>query len=317
MDDLHVVVQKIKQAGLLAGLHLHYNKADKTDPYVMGKPDPRLNLSRLLTLVTPLDAKTTTVTVDENPRGAPLEDGRRFLKISNELITYENYTTTPPYQFLGCQRSQLDTRSATHDTGCKLGILDVDTWPLFVRFDQRTTIQEEVAQPLGTIYRNAEFQFAYFDEAEAVHPPYWFTVSWAQWLVHRRLQPEPLFAEGACKSHFSWHMLARGNAFDIFQPEVIKAATREHPTAEAERVALDFTNINFGWIGYWLPDQDTVGMQSDMLEYVTSRAAAWDCPIALQADLEKLELHPRTPDNLEVIRRWEDVRARNWLTDEN
>jgi hypothetical protein len=28
------------------------------------------------------------------------------------------------------------------------------------------------------------------------------------------------------------------------------------------------------------------------------------------------ESHPRTPDNLEVVRRWEDVRARNWLTQE-
>jgi hypothetical protein len=58
-----------------------------------------------------------------------------------------------------------------------------------------------------------------------------------------------------------------------------------------------------------------------MLEYATSRAAAWDCPISLQAGesdlLSALEVHPRTPDNLEVIRRWEDVRDRMWLTQEH
>jgi hypothetical protein len=55
-------------------------------------------------------------------------------------------------------------------------------------------------------------------------------------------------------------------------------------------------------------------------EYVTSRAAAWDCPISLSDGhsnlMSALESHPRTPDNLEVVRRWEDVRARNWLTQE-
>jgi len=50
------------------------------------------------------------------------------------------------------------------------------------------------------------------------------------------------------------------------------------------------------------------------LEYGTSRAAAWDCPATIQMNLEKLDAHPRTKDNLEVMRRWEDVRAKNWLT---
>jgi hypothetical protein len=53
-----------------------------------------------------------------------------------------------------------------------------------------------------------------------------------------------------------------------------------------------------------------------MLEYATSRAAGWDCPVSLNANLERFKAHPRTPDNLEVLRRWEEVRARNWLTEE-
>jgi hypothetical protein len=63
-----------------------------------------------------------------------------------------------------------------------------------------------------------------------------------------------------------------------------------------------------------------MGTQPDMLEYVTSRAAAWDCPISLMDGekdlLDELEKHPRTADNLEVIRRWEEVRERSWLTGE-
>jgi hypothetical protein len=185
-----------------------------------------------------------------------------------------------------------------------------------VRFTQNTNIQEEVAARLGRIYREAGFRFTYFDGAEDVPEPYWYTVSRAQFLVQQQLDPKPLFAEGACKSHFSWHILTRGNAFDVFLPEVMKEATREYAAAEAPRVAKDFTSINFGWIGYWSPSQKTMGTQPDMLEYVTSRAAGWDCPIALLGELEDLEAHPRTADNLEVIRRWEDARAEGWLTED-
>jgi hypothetical protein len=34
------------------------------------------------------------------------------------------------------------------------------------------------------------------------------------------------------------------------------------------------------------------------------------------SDLQAMDAHPRTPDNLEVIRRWEKVRAEKWLTRE-
>ncbi|MGV8092687.1 MAG: hypothetical protein AB2L24_12595 [Mangrovibacterium sp.] len=47
----------------------------------------------------------------------------------------------------------------------------------------------------------------------------------------------------------------------------------------------------------------------DMLEYVTSRAAAWDCPVSMMANLKAFGSHPRTPANLEVLRRWEDVQG--------
>ena len=58
----------------------------------------------------------------------------------------------------------------------------------------------------------------------------------------------------------------------------------------------------------------TIGTQPDMLEYVTSRAAAWDCPVSLVGRLDVLQAHPRTADNLEVLRRWEEVRVHGWLT---
>jgi hypothetical protein len=314
IEDLKLVVRKISDAGILPGVHIHYNKASKEDAYVTPKPDPRLNVRLNFTLLDALDAVSTKITIAENPRLCTMDDERRFLRIQNELIEYANFTTDPPYQFSGCKRGALGTQPEMHEEGSGVGLLDVDTWPIFVRFKQNTTIQQEVALRWQKIYGEAGFKFLYFDGAEDVPPPYWFEVSRAQWVVYNRLEPKPLFAEGAVWSHFSWHMLSRGNAFDVFEPEVMKAATRQFPAAEAARMAKDFTSINFGWIGYWAPGKETIGTQPDMLEYVTSRAAGWDCPISLNGELDQMRAHPRTPDNLAVLKRWEDVRAKNWLT---
>jgi hypothetical protein len=184
-----------------------------------------------------------------------------------------------------------------------------------IYINQNNDLQEEIAQKLGKIYQ-AGFQFVYFDGSEGVNPPFWFNVSYAQWKVYSQLKPEPMFAEGAAKTHFSWHMLTRGNAFDIFKPEYLKEAIGKFPAEEAPRMRDNFTHINFGWLGYWLPGANTVGTQPDQLEYVTSRAAAWDCPVSIQANLELFAAHQRTPDNMEVFRRWEIVRAEHWLTDD-
>ncbi len=82
----------------------------------------------------------------------------------------------------------------------------------------------------------------------------------------------------------------------------------------------NFTRLNFGWWQLYLPDADGMrgkagfGTQPDMWEFGTSRAAAWDCPTTINFHVGEAAKHPRLGDLLEVIRRWEDVRARNWLT---
>jgi len=316
LEDLKVITEKIREAGMIPGFHIHYCKAQINDPYVTPVPDNRLNLRRVFTLAKDLEKAETTITVEDNPAGITLEDNRRILKVGTELVAYETYTTSAPYQFLNCQRGALNTIRVSRKEGDLIGLLDVDTWPIFVRFNQKTDIQEEVADRLAEIINETGMKFLYYDGAEDVPPPYWYNVSKAQLAVHNALEEKPVFSEGALKSHFSWHLITRGNAFDTFLPEYIKEATRKHPLTEIELVSNDFTSIDFGWIKYTVPGEETIGIQPDMLEYVTSRAAGWNSVISLLGDLDHFINHPRTADNLEVIRRWEEVRATDFLTNE-
>jgi hypothetical protein len=316
VDDLKEMLNKIKNAGMISGFHFLHSHIGRDSKYITPIPDYRLNLLRIFTLAAPLGKNDTTIYVAQNPANSAMADNRRVLKIGTELISYKNYTTSWPYKFIGCLRGIDETTVNSQQAGYMFGLLDVSEFgATSVYIDQNTNLQEEIAQKLAEIYK-AGFQFVYFDGSEGVNPPFWFNVSAAQWKVFSQLKPEPLFAEGAAKTHFSWHMLNRGNAFDIFRPEYLKEAIRKFPADEAPRMRDNFTQINFGWLGYWVTDEKTVGTQPDMLEYVTSRAAAWDCPISLMANLEKFAAHPRTPDNLEVLRRWEEVRTKKWLTEE-
>jgi len=315
-EDLEKMLKKIKDAGMIPGFHFLHSHIGRDSRYISPVPDYRLNLLRIFTLAAPAGKTDTTIFIEENPAGITMTDDRRVLKIGTELVSYKNYTTSRPYKFTGCIRGIDKTTINSQPAGYMIGLLDVSEFgATSVYINQNTDLQEEIAQKLAEIY-SAGFQFVYFDGSEGVNPPFWFNVSYAQWKVYSRLKPEPLFAEGAAKTHFSWHMLTRGNAFDIFKPEALKESVRKFPAEEAPRMRDNFTHINFGWLGYWLPDSNTVGTQPDQLEYVTSRASAWDCPVSIQSNLELFAAHPRTPDNLEVLRRWEEVRTNHWLSED-
>ncbi len=320
--DLKAIVDKINNAGMIAGLHLYASKVDKNDPYVSGGvPDHRLNLRKIFTLAEPITGLSTTITVEENPGECTRDVGRRILKVGKELITYEDYTTERPYQFTGCQRGQFKTIAYAQEEGFKFGLLDVDTWVKWVLYDQKTSIQEEAAERIGEIYNQCGFRFIYFDGSEDVNQPFWYYVHHAQKSVYDKVKPAPLFTEAAMRSHFSWHIASRGNAFDIqrFSPEQLKEAIRDYPIREARMVANDFTTVDFGWIsnhpsGYW--KNDSMVIQPDHIEYATSRAAGWNTGTSFRTNLSWSDAQPRIKDVYEVFNIWEKAREKKWLSEE-
>ena len=313
--DLVKMLGKIKAAGITPGVHFLHSHIGRNSRYVTPVPDYRLNIVRNFNLSENLGINDTTIYVEQNPEGSTMADGCRVLKVGTELISYENFTTVPPYQFTGCVRGIDQTTVNGLAKGNVIGILDVSEFgATSIYINQQTTLQDEIAEKIANIY-DAGFQFFYFDGSEGVNPPFAINVALAQYKVFKQLNPQPLFAEGAAKTHFSWHMLSGGNAFDVFSPEVLKEEIRKWPAEEAPNMKQDFTRINFGWLGYFVPNETTTGTQPDMLEYVTSVAAAWDCPISIHSNIAAFEAHPRTLDNMEVMRRWEEVRAKKWLTE--
>ncbi|NLM78555.1 MAG: hypothetical protein GX173_10790 [Ruminococcaceae bacterium] len=309
--DLKNMLDKIIAAGITPGLHFLHSHIGLKSRYVTPVADHRLNVTKRFTLARALGKEDTVVYVEQNPEGTVMADRCRILKFGGELISYEGYTTEPPYHFTGCKRGAHVTTVTNHPLGLVGGILDVSEFGgTSAYLDQYSSLQDEVADKIADAF-NTGFRFVYFDGSEGTNPPFEYHVPNAQYRVLKKLNPAPLFTEGAAKAHFSWHFLSGGNAFDIFDPEVFKEKIREYPAEEAPRMQHDFTRLNFGWWGFW-----ALRTQPDMYEYGTSRAAAWDCPVTIMEKMDAFKTHPRTDDILEVMRRWEDVRAKNWLTAE-
>ena len=310
-ESLTEMLNQLKAAGITPGIHFLHPHIGIKSRYVTPVADHRLNLKRHLTLSKPLDKSDTTVYVEENPQGSPMYDRCRNLKFGGELISYEAYTTEPPYCFTGCQRGYYETNVIDHELGQIGGILDVCEFSATsVYLDQNSGLQDEVADKLADAY-NAGFEFIYFDGSEGTNPPFNHHVSNAQYRVLKKLKRPPLFCSGAAKSHFGWHYMSGGNAFDVFPAPVFKQKLVEFPFEEAPRMAQDFTALNFGWWSYHH------SMMPDMYEYGNALAFAWDCPTTVMInDLNVIDSHPRTKDNLEVMRRWEEARVKQLFSNE-
>lgn len=309
-DDLKGVLEKIKAAGIAPGIHFLHSHIGVKSRYVTPVADHRLNIKKHFTLAKPLDESGDVVYVEENPEFSPKNPKMRVLKFDGEIIYYDAYSDEYPYCFTGCRRGYFDTAITSHGIGTVGGILDVSEFgATSVYADQRTSLQDEIAEKIAKIY-NTGFEFVYMDGSEGVNPPFEFNVPFAQYKIYKRLDKKPLFCEGAAKSHFGWHMLSGGNAFDIFPMQIFKEKIAEYPLSAAPKMADNFTRIDFGW---WTFNQDT---QPDIYEYGTSKAAACSCPATIQLSLDAFASNPRTDDVLEVMRRWEDVRRKKWLTEE-
>ena len=308
--DLVAMLDKIKAAGIIPGVHILHSHIGLRSKYLTPIADHRVNLVSRFTLSKAAAADDTTLYVEENPEWAPTYEKSRVLRFMGELIQYEAYTTEPPYCFTGCRRGFNDTHPRSLEIGTVGGVLDITEFGgTSAYIDQRTDLQDEIAESFADLY-DAGFEFIYFDGSEGTNPPFDINVGLAQWRIYRKLKKKPIFCEGAAKSHFSWHMLSGGNAFDVFSPAIFKEMTVKHPFAEVPRMANDFTRLNFGWWAY------REGQRPDIFEFGTALAAACDCPGAFMANMTFARENPRAADIFETFRRWELARATGFITPE-
>ena len=305
------MLDKIRAAGIIPGIHFLHTHIGTESRYVTPVADHRLRLKQHFTLSRPISTDDTTLFVEENPESAPMHEKCRVLRFGGELITYTGYSKEPPYRFTGCERGAFATNVCTHEAGKIGGIMDITEYGATSFYlDQESSMQDEIAEKLARVY-DLGFGFIYFDGSEGTSAPFNINVSLAQYRVLSKLTTPLMYCEGAAKTHFGWHWMSGGNAFDIFPAPIFKEKIVEYPFEEAFRMAQDFTRLNFGW---WTFNYD---MMPDMYEYGNALAFSHNCPVTVMLnDIPFINQHPRIKDILDVFYRWEAARREGFLTEQ-
>ena len=326
MADLKAVADRFRAAGIVPALHIHYNKVTISDPYVKNGADPRIACVKEVCLAENVSPTADVFPLQSKPTGLRTEDGRRFVRFGEELVSYEEFTTEEPYRLTGVKRGLYGTPALAHTRGTYGRHLDVDDNRNFHRIDQDTELQDEIAGRIAEIVDACGFRILYFDGGEDVPPPYWYNVPRAQWRVWKRIKTEPRGAESALKSHFGWHMLSRGNAFDTFYPERTRQSLDKYILPAARLAADDFSTVDFGWLGYYLPGKVkkkaaflshnnfgdvTAGSTPEQIDLIVHAAFENNAPISIQLSLKKLREHPLSDAIMAVFKKYEDLKFKD------
>lgn len=309
-DDIRKMLELCSENGITPGLHFLHSHIGIKSRYFTPEADHRIMHRQLLTLSEAVSETDTVIYTDQIPLETVLPENCRILRFGTELISFSECTESYPYCYKGCIRGYNGTKAQSHPRGEGGGVVFMSEFGASSGYcDQNSSLQDETAEKIADIY-NLGFKFVYFDGSEGVNAPYEFQIPFAQYRVYKKLCPEPIFTEAAAKGHFSWHMMSGGNAFDVFPTDVFKAMINKYPLSEASEMRMDFTRINFGWWSFYADSRP------DVFEYGLSRSVGFDCPVTIQSCIERMKENPRNDNNLEVFRRWEYVRLREILTDE-
>jgi hypothetical protein len=292
--------------------------------------DPRMSTAYEIVLAKDVGPGDDVIEVQGNPAKLWRENGRRLVWLGREIVSFAGIDTAGPYRLTGCVRGYHGSKATSHVRGEYGRLVKVDDWPIFIVVDQDTEIADEIAARLAGIVDGCGFRCIYYDGAEDVPMPFWYQVPRAQMRVAGRFARKPFANEGALKSHFGWHLLSRGNAFDTFPPERTRESMRKYVLRTARQDADDFSSVNFGWLSFRLPDtrlgkrassiannnpvEVTIGTQPDMYEFVASKAAAWNAPLSMQVAPAAAAKHPRAAEIFAAVKRWEDVKLGRHLT---
>lgn len=308
LEGLKAVVERIHAAGLKAGMHTLTGCIAPHDPWVTPVPDRRLAVDATFTLAAALDEKQTTLTTTEKPEDLDTmwaySSRGNVLRIDDELIQYTALVQTPPFGFSGCQRGAFGTKPAPHAQGSPVH-------HLFVRYgtflpDEASTLVEEVAGRIAQVVNTCGFDMIYMDGAEGMAGG-WHGVAKMREAIFRALR-RPVLVEASEWGYPSWTFHSRIGAWD-YPNWGLKRFVDVHCRDLVVQRQSTLLPYQLGWWVIFGPNNDRPAETPDEIEYLCTKALAYDAPISL----EEVEVGPR-PANarqneyLATIGRYERLR---------
>jgi hypothetical protein len=336
IESLKRTVDRLHNAGILAGMHCFASKVSKIDPYVTPVPDHRFLVDRTAALADDLSADSTTVRTASDLSqwpGSPVAkqkvwegtvEKHQEVVIDDEIIQYESIGLDGKWDtFLGCRRGAWGTKAAVHKADTEGRHYAVDGCINGYIIDQETDLLDEVTDRLAEIFNTCGFDMVYFDGCEDVdRRRFDYYAANFQAVAMSKLKKRPIIHKGGGFHHNLWHSFTSSATIDQYPGTYLAylraggtidqwPTCKDHIDRTAKRVVAcqdDLIPGELGWFGINPADGEYDGLQYDEVEYLMCKSLAYDSPISLQTSFSRMEQHPLTEDILLLIKRYEALR---------
>lgn len=341
-------IAKLHAAGISSIFHTYTCYISQNSKYVTPVPHPDLDLLSTFTLSAPLDEKATEIVVKEptqevSTRKGYMETSNRTLRIGDEIIEFTDVTREAPYTFTGCKRGFHGTKTVAHQAGARAGILKTFWNGMYIP-EPHSALFDEVARRTAEIVDECGFDGIYLDAIEGLQymwgkENYWYYGDKFVFEVMRNLK-KPVGLEYAGMIHHWWHYRSRYQAWDMVSRGYkrfmdvriasMKAGEEyQHgswggywPEIEKFGAMKDlglYLPLQFGWWRFnpWQsPKQDAMFL--DDIEYVCCKMIGNNAGLSLinAVDAKFQETHPLFRDFIGMIRQYEELRHRNYFSEE-
>lgn len=321
MDGLKKAIDRCHQAGLKVGMHVWASKVSRWDSYVTPVPDKRLYKDRVATLAEDTTRVQHVLKTNESLKDFPGEQEKlpegdaslyRFLIVDDEIIAYGGLREDGK-GVIQCERGALGTIPKEHKAGAKVYHIGVDPSIRMFMVDLDTDILDEMADRIAKVFNECGFDMVYFDGVEDVPQPFWHYVAKFQTAVWQRFQRKPIVCQGTFYVHYTWHIFSRCSTIDYVLPD-LKEDVRTRSLPYMLRTKQDLMPCELGWFPWRVANATSAGAQLDDVEYLCSKASAYDCAFSIVGGAEMLT-HPKNEELLETVRRWETLRLNRGFRD--
>ncbi len=311
MERLKQVADQLHAAGLKLGIHLLSACISVNDPYVRPVPDARLAVSREFELAEDISADATEIPVIGSPAAMTKEDSYATagcdLWIGDEIITYGDYTETPP-RFSECRRGRFGTKAAAHKAGEPVRYL-LKKYNMYLP-DPSTDLLHEIAQRIADVCNECGVDMIYFDGGEAMNATGrgWHDAHWIHREVAKRLKREVLISGSGGNGGYGWHVHMRGNANDG-----VYLATKRYMDDHKipDRIQWYHRNLaaaESGWLNLRSACPAYPATMPDEWEYFCVKSLAYDAPPSLHMHTRYFHDNGRAGEILDIIHRYQQAR---------
>jgi hypothetical protein len=319
-DSLKAVIDRLHEAGIMAGLHTYAFFIAKDTPWVTPVPDPRLGKDATYTLAADISAEDTVVPVVESTEGRSTDTGffvrnSLTLQIGDELITYAGLSKEKPYAFTKCTRGAHGTEVSAHKAGTRAHHLKQCFFYFCPEGD--STLLTEVAQKTADAYNYCGFDMMYLDalDGEGIlggNEYGWHYGSKFVFELFKRVEKHPVM-EMSIFHHHLWYVRSRIGAWD-HPNRSHKRFIDLHCAANGGGMSA-FLPAHLGWwaVKTWHGSASEPTFPDD-IAYLCTKAIAHDVSLSLMGvNPQTIKTVPAYERIAKVMRQHEELRRSDYF----